>query len=662
MARIFVSYARGDREFAERLAGFLEIHGHRAWWDRHLDGGGDFAAEIEAELHSSDVVIVVWSQQSIKSRWVRDEAAVGGDSGQLIPLTIDGSVAPMGFRQFHTLDLTGWKGAARDARTGDLLRTIDHRLKKQASPGPPARVEALGQKRFVPAPRPWVARAALLMLLVAIAVGGWLLTRRDSSESAPLRPTIALVPFASDSSDVELRQLAAQTRDSVAHTFSQSGVPVRLLSAPLQSGQTGVDFLISGDFTRSGDKIIASIRLDEAKQGVTVFSHQFEASREETAALPERIGAQMAGNLTWAAPLRMLDRRHPIEPALLADLLKGSDFTGDVLEGYQAVKSVAEKAPNLGEAQLGVAFDTAFVLGQIPRGERPEAIAAAQRAETRAMALMPGFGDAYGIWCILHSETRLAECEDRLREGRRVDPDASFLNTFLSHLLRNVGRFDESMDLARMAHTHDVYVPTKIAWILKSLEYSGASDEARELYDKSLRWWPEYESMYLRNRIFGLLERGDYDGLLRLDVDLGAKRVPPGFEDSTAIVAALKTRSAAAVRRACPASDALLPNARCMLALAIVGDPDGAYVIADKIYPRRVGRTAAETRQIWLDEPDGAGPLEFVTSPAAAPLRRDPRYLALAQRTGLLAYWRTGRLPDFCRKRPEPICARIKPV
>jgi hypothetical protein len=96
-----------------------------------------------------------------------------------------------------------------------------------------------------------------------------------------------------------------------------------------------------------------------------------------------------------------------------------------------------------------------------------------------------------------------------------------------------------------------------------------------------------------------------------------------------------------------------------MLALASLGDQDGAYAIADKLYPRRVGRTPAETERIWLDDPNGAGPLSFVTSPGAAPMRRDPRYLQLAQRTGLLAYWRSGRPPDFCRKDPEPICPQL---
>lgn len=96
-----------------------------------------------------------------------------------------------------------------------------------------------------------------------------------------------------------------------------------------------------------------------------------------------------------------------------------------------------------------------------------------------------------------------------------------------------------------------------------------------------------------------------------------------------------------------------------MIALAKTGDEDGAYAIANKLYPRRVGRTAAETERIWLDAPDGSMAPEFITSPAAAPMRRDPRYLQLAERIGLLAYWRSGRSPDFCKRDPEPICKQL---
>ncbi len=657
MGAIFLSYAREDRGCAEKLARVLETAGHDVWWDRRLDGGEEFSAEIEAALEKSDVVLVAWSNESVKSRWVRDEAAVGGDAGRLVPVSIDGSQPPMGFRQFHTLDLTGWKAAKRDERTAELLHSVERRLQGKEEPAPARGLQQRKGRVTWAASRRWWGIAAALVLFVAVG-GGLLFWNARETSSAPLKPTIALLPLTAASPDPELRTLASQARDSLAHTFSQSGVPLRLLDAAPQDGRPRVDFLISGDVSRKGDKVLATVRLDEAAHGATVYSHRFEAAGEDVRDLPERIGAQMAGNLTWAFPLTVLDRRRPLDPTLVAELLQGDFTAGDPLQAYQIAKRVAAKAPNFPSTQTNLAFSIAFALSQLPRDERPEAVAEARRAADRA-TVGSNFGDAHAPWCILHSETLMAECEDRLRAARRLDPDAPFLNTFLSHRLRDVGRFAESADLARLAYTHDVYVPTKIAWMLKTLEYSGEGDEARKLSEQGARWWPEYKDMFFRNRMFGLLERGDFDAIQRVEQEVDATRVQANYQGSSALVAALKSKSIPAARRACPEGDKYLLNLRCMVALASLGDQDGAYKIADKLYPRRVGRTPAETERIWLDDPEGQGPPAFITSPGAAPMRRDPRYLQLAERTGLLAYWRSGRLPDFCRKEPEPICTQL---
>jgi hypothetical protein len=125
------------------------------------------------------------------------------------------------------------------------------------------------------------------------------------------------------------------------------------------------------------------------------------------------------------------------------------------------------------------------------------------------------------------------------------------------------------------------------------------------------------------------------------------------------LVAAVKHSSVADAKLTCskPAPEAF-GAALCMLALARLGDLDAAYRNANQLYASRRGRTPAEDERLWMDDPNGF-PLAFLTSHAAAPLRRDPRYIELAQRVGLLDYWRSGRPPDFCRVRPEPICARL---
>lgn len=565
----------------------------------------------------------------------------------------------MGFRQFHTLDLSGWKASKRDARTSELLRSVERRLRGKEEPAPAT--QAPKSQWRIPLPRGKLLWAAAAFLVLIMAAGAALMIwNAQNASSKPQKPTIALLPFTTASPDPELRQIASQTRDSIAHTFSESGVPLRLLSAPPQNGRPAVDFIISGDVSRKGDTVLATVRLDEAAHGVTVFSHQFEAGREDLRDLPERIGAQMAGNLTWNFPMMLLDRRRPLDPAVLTELLTDADFTKGLggLQSYQMSKRVAAKAPDFHVTQSALAFNTAFTLVDLPREERAEAVAEARRASDRVVALAPNFGDSYSPWCLLRSETLWAACEDRLRSAKRIDPDAPFLNTFLSHLLRNVGRFEESMDLAKLAHTHDVYVPTKIAWMLKTLETEGESDGAQELYQQAARWWPEYKPMFFRNRLYGLIARGDFEAIVRLERDSSVKNFMPEYQDSRAIVAAMKSRSLPAARNACPETDDWFVILRCMTLLASLGDQDGSYAIADKIFPRRLGRTPAETEQIWLDEPD-APALEFITSPAAAAMRRDPRYVPLAERVGLLAYWQSGRPPDFCKRNPEPVCKQL---
>ena len=538
MAGIFLSYAREDRACAEVLARVLIAAEHEVWWDQHIDSGEEFAAEIEAALDKTDIVLVAWSRQAVKSRWVRDEAAVGGDTGRLVPVSLDGSPPPMGFRQFHTLDLTGWKGTNREERTAELLRSIARRLEAKGKAAPAARA-AEPQRWFAwPKRRSFRAIAATLVLVIAVATAVFLLNSRARLSGPLSKPTIALLPFSAASPDAELRDLAAQGRDSLSHTLSQSGVPVRLISPLPQDRRSAGDFLLSGELSRNADSVVATIHLEEAAHGVTIFSRRFEAGPNEIRDLPERIGAQMA-DFFDGPTLLVLDRRHPMDPALMAELLAETD---DQLQSYQIRKRVAAKAPDNANAQIGVAFFTGFVLGEIPRDERPQAVTAARQAAERALALAPEFGDTYATWCLLHSETQLVECENQLRTGNRVDPDAPYLNGFLADHMRTVGRFDEALELTRLSYTHNQYDQFKIRDMLRMFEFAGDSDDARNLYQQGVRWWPEFKDNFFRNRMFGILDRGDFEAGRRLEEEVGAENLPRGYRDTAALLAALRSK------------------------------------------------------------------------------------------------------------------------
>jgi adenylate cyclase len=95
-----------------RLATGLEARGWSVWWDhRNLRGGEHFDRIIEEAISTARTVIVVWSQSSIRSDWVRAEAAQALNEKKLVPLRIDMVRLPLRFRNIHTINLSSWTRA-----------------------------------------------------------------------------------------------------------------------------------------------------------------------------------------------------------------------------------------------------------------------------------------------------------------------------------------------------------------------------------------------------------------------------------------------------------------------------------------------------------------------------------------------------------------------
>lgn len=133
---VFISYARENRAEAAQLADALTADALAVWWDRGLLVGADFAAEISARLQSAQVVVVLWSGESVLSAFVRDESSRAFKAGKLMPVRIEDIELPLGFGQLHTLDLLGWDGDRDDEAYQQLLMEVRGRLQIPPTPQP----------------------------------------------------------------------------------------------------------------------------------------------------------------------------------------------------------------------------------------------------------------------------------------------------------------------------------------------------------------------------------------------------------------------------------------------------------------------------------------------------------------------------------------------
>jgi hypothetical protein len=185
---IFISYSSKDRPWVEPFAKLLTSLGWSVWWDRHIPTGQSFDAVIEQHLTTARCVIVVWSQSSVTSDWVKTEAAAAKERKVLLPILIDDAKLPLEFSRAQTQCLKDWQHGSSYLGIDQLIKDITALLDRKPIEG------------YRPI-RPWWAQIHPLWLLslptvivagIVIALMQWPISTRIQVELTTERVEFAV--------------------------------------------------------------------------------------------------------------------------------------------------------------------------------------------------------------------------------------------------------------------------------------------------------------------------------------------------------------------------------------------------------------------------------------------------------------------------------------
>ena len=135
----FISYSSKDQEFAQLLHDDLQNNGVRCWFDREdLKIGDSIRPTIDRQIRLRDKLLVILSENSIKSEWVGDEVEGAleeeqkGNRSVLFPIRLDDTAlntrddwAAKIKRRRHIGDFSNWKDKASYQKAFErLLRDL----------------------------------------------------------------------------------------------------------------------------------------------------------------------------------------------------------------------------------------------------------------------------------------------------------------------------------------------------------------------------------------------------------------------------------------------------------------------------------------------------------------------------------------------------------
>lgn len=528
---VFFSYSRADRRVALPIIRLLEEAGFAVWWDGVLEAGTRYVETTEEALETARAVVVLWTKQSVGSNWVRDEAMSGRERGCLVPVSTDGSLPPLGFRQFQVLDFARWKGDPGAPAAQELVRATAVLHGRPASAGHRDRHALLA--------RPTRRRLIYAGIGGAVAIAGGLgiagLVRRGLGGGRS--NSIAVMPFNNDSRNEsvdflsdglssELRSMLA--RNPALHVVARSTsetLKKRGLDAVSIARELGVRYVVEGSVRVVGDIVRVSSDLIEGDTGIERWSRTFDQSRNDLIRLQDTLANTISSQLSMevTATQKKLRLGQATNPAAFDAYLRGWSLYRKASDGpdFVEVLSHFDEAARLDPGFAGAQASRAATLGAL--GNIADSVEGAGRyyneaeaAARRAIELGPDLDEAHSVLAMILFDARLQVQKAKPAYERSIELGAGSaviqaryaeyaaltraddkalkaigtaieLDPLNATILRSAAlvhyaarRFDETIAMHRRALELDPGFAPSHAWIGNALVQQGRAGEAQK--------------------------------------------------------------------------------------------------------------------------------------------------------------------------------------
>jgi len=369
---------------------------------------------------------------------------------------------------------------------------------------------------------------ALLLTAGGLAVKKYV-DKPETTLPLPDKPSIAVLPFDNMTGDrgqeyfvdgfteeiisslAKISSLFVISRNS---SFTYKGKPVKVQQV---SDELGVRYVLEGSIQRSGDRVRINAQLIDAVSGKHLWSEHYDRDLEEIFGLQDevilKITSALQVNLTAGEQARVWAEGTKNLEAYLRFLQGREYLLRGNRESVAMARRMAEEAialdPGYADAYalLGATYHNEVFLGT---SHPKESIAMAIELSQKALGMNGSLADARGRLGVLYSWS--GRYDEGIAEGERaveLDPNSAMANFFLSQVLRYAGRSKESIPVMQKALRLEPMAPGIYVQNL-ALVYFQAGDckEALAVCDKGLKNEPNnLNSHVIRAAVYGYCGR-----------------------------------------------------------------------------------------------------------------------------------------------------------